>query len=462
MMAGVGGGAQLDLLSHLPDALLVSILSRLQLDDATRCSVLSSHWHRQISPLLLLNFRASMPRHRDVIQAANSVLVAHPTAPVRSFCIRWNIRGGGDDTDDGGLLHELERRGVQELTFLFDDRCQRIPASVLAWASLTRLKASSGAFPDTTTSATPLNLPRLAEIDLFGVTISSESLHAVLSHCTALERLRIHGTSSCSSSCTRFHVRSPSLKVLDTDGGFDELFIEDAPNLEWVYGRYMNLRARCQRGVHLKVVHAPKLELLGYLGMSFHEIEIGETIFTKDRIHVKTLMPSLKTLAIQVSYTCTGYINWIVQLLKLFPFLQTLYIKSDAWSVVQAAARESWDLLRDVPCPCVDNHLEKVVFEVYRGHEWQREMAKFLHERSRFLRVMEFHCLGDGDGIHKDYGKPPSKEWVRKQQELLCLDSRASRDARFLFFRSQLVCNHFSVCDDEWYKGKYYDDLYQV
>ncbi|CAL4961593.1 unnamed protein product [Urochloa decumbens] len=440
MTAGVGGGVQLDRLSNLPDALLVSILSRLRLDDATRCSVLSSHWHRQIFPLLLLNFHASMPRHRDVIQAANSVLAAHPTAPVRSFCIRWNFRGGDKEpADDGGLLHELARRGVQELTFLFDE---------------------SGAFPDTTTSAAPLNLPRLAEIDLFGVTISSDSLHALLSHCTALERLRICGTGS---GCTSFHVQSPSLKMLDTDGiSFDDLFIQYAPNLEWVNGRYMYLRSASMRGVHLKVVHAPKLELLGYLGMSFHEIEIGETIFTKDRIRVKTLMPSLKTLAIQVSYTCTGYINWIVQLLKLFPCVQTLHIKSDAWSVVQAAARESWDLLRDVPCPCVDNHLEKVVFEVYRGHEWQREMAKFLHGRSRFLRVMEFHCLGDGDGIHKDYGKPRSKEWVRKQQELLCLDSRASRDAHFLFFRSQLVSNHFNVCDDEWYKKKYYNDLYQV
>jgi hypothetical protein len=45
--------------------------------------------------------------------------------------------------------------------------------------------------------------------------------------------------------------------------------------------------------------------------------------------------------------------------------------------------------------PCIDNHLEKVVIEVYRGHEWQREMAKFFHRRSKFLKTMEFHCLGN-------------------------------------------------------------------
>ncbi|CAO2182987.1 unnamed protein product [Urochloa humidicola] len=71
-----------------------------------------------------------MPRHRDVVQATSSVLAAHPTAPVRSFCIRWNLRGGGggdkkEPADDGGLLHELARRGVRELTLLFDERWQR-------------------------------------------------------------------------------------------------------------------------------------------------------------------------------------------------------------------------------------------------------------------------------------------------------------------------------------------------
>jgi hypothetical protein len=100
--------------------------------------------------------------------------------------------------------------------------------------------------------------------------------------------------------------------------------------------------------------------------------------------------------------------------------------------------------------PCIHNHLEKVVFEVYRGHEWQREMAKFLHGGSRFLKVMEFYCVGDDDGVPEDYGKPRSKEWVRKQQELLCLDSRASKDARFLFFSGQVACHHWDNCHNVW------------
>jgi len=102
------------------------------------------------------------------------------------------------------------------------------------------------------------------------------------------------------------------------------------------------------------------------------------------------------------------------------------------------------------------------VFEAYRGQEWQQEMAKFLHGRSRVLKAVEFHCMRESDGGTKDHTKPPSVEWVRKQQELLCLDRRASKDARFLFFRGKLPGNHWDNCHHEWYKRKYYDEIYEV
>ncbi|CAO2182990.1 unnamed protein product [Urochloa humidicola] len=430
----VGTDLLRDRLSELPDAILVSILSLLRLDEAARCTVLASRWRRLFTSTLLLDFNADMPGRRDIIGTVNSILAAHPAAP------------------------ELARRGVEELFLGFDfrDWHRRIPDSLFDCSSLKRLCARYCTFPDVpkAAGATPL-LAHLTEIELLRVSISNDAVNFLLSQCTALERLKMGG----SSKFGRVHVRSPSLKVLDSDGDFDELFVEHAPNLEWLFGSYMYMRGG-STPVCLKIAHAPKLKFLGYLGMNFEKIEIGETIFTKDQINVKTLMPSLKTLAIEVSYTQEGYIDWIIQLLNLFPCLEVLYIKSDTWSRIQAAASESWDVL--IHIPCVHNHLEKVVFEVYRGHEWQREMAKFLHGKSRFLKVMEFHCMHDGDGDAKNLSRLRSVEWVRNQKELLCLDSRASKDARFLFFKGQLVCNHWDICHHEWYKRKYYDEIYEV
>ncbi|XP_022682922.1 uncharacterized protein LOC101776524 [Setaria italica] len=264
--------------------------------------------------------------------------------------------------------------------------------------------------------------------------------------------------------CGRVHVRSPSLRFLCSDGFFDELFIDDAPKLEWVLGYDMYFYSF--RTARLTIVHAPKLGFLGYLGVGSPAIQIGATIFTEDQIIVKTLMPNLKTLAVKLkNMSRAGEVKRFMQLLELFPNLETLYIQGyrclvqpEDWSVNQDAAA-SWDDLR--LAPCVHNHLERVVFQDYSGHGWQRQMAKFLHGNSRFLKTLEFHCMDHVET--RPFGiRPPSPDLVRKQREVLCLDSRASRDACFLFFKHMLATHHHVSCHQESYKRKYYDNLYEI
>ncbi|TVU01579.1 hypothetical protein EJB05_52951, partial [Eragrostis curvula] len=452
-----------DRLSDLPDAILVSILSLLRIDEAARCSVLATRW-RHLFPSTLLDFNAFLPQPRNVIDAVESILAAHPTARVRSFSAsRINFRGKGDPSA-GGWLQKLARRGVQELSLDFDydfSGMPQIPASLFACASLTRLETKRCTFPKAPASPL-LALARLTEIKLFYCQISDSLLRATLSQCTALERLKMNGM----RKCRRVQIRSPSLKVLQVDGDFDELSLsKDNP----------------RRGVRLKILHAPKLEVLGYLSLSFHAMEIGKTSFTEDHILVETLMPSLKTLAIEVSYKTKGYINWVMQLLKVFPCIETLFIKvhcsgrtlhyylyliiisrnfrlrllkficylQSNWKHAQSAAPDSWDVLTYIPC--VDDHLEKVVFEIYTGHKWQRNMAKFLHRRSRFLKTMEFHCINYND--NKD--DPSDVEWSRKQQELLSLESRASRECRFFFYKYGLFL-YLSNYHSMGYKKNYH------
>ncbi|XP_037406557.1 F-box/FBD/LRR-repeat protein At1g13570-like isoform X1 [Triticum dicoccoides] len=454
MAAAVGDDLLLDRLSDLPAIILVTILSRLDMDEAARCSILSSRW-RRLFPSTLLDFKAGSIRRDRAVEAVTSILAAHPTEPVRSFSTyRLSFRRQDEDAVDG-WLRDLANRGIEKLVLYFNEkRQQKVPESLFACASLKRLKVINGTFPDATEAAASLAV--LAKIDLSDVKISEDSLNSLLSNCRALERLKITSI----SKCDRLHIRSRSLKVLNTSGDFKELFIDDAPDLEQVLGYYLN-----SRSVIIKIAHAPKLEFLGYIGMN-NDIEFGNTKFTKFReknIHAETIMPSLKTLAVDLMHTPDGhinehYINWVMQLLKVFPCLETIYIKSDSWSEARDGSPGSWDVLSSVPC--MDNHLEKVVFEVYRGQEWQRDMAKFLHGRSRFLKTMEFHCMDDTS--REDYGRAPTEEWVRKQQELLCLDSRAARDARFLFFKSQLVVNHHEFSHNESYQRGYYRDMYNL
>jgi hypothetical protein len=149
----------------------------------------------------------------------------------------------------------------------------KISPSLFACASLTRLTLGNCNFPNA--SKTAAGVPRLTEIDLWGVTISDTSLNILLSQCPALEGLTMQKV----GKFDRIHVRSPSLKFLHCHCEFDELFVEYAPKLERVYGLYIYLmRARFMAGARLRIVHAPKLEFFSYLGMNFQAIEIGDTI----------------------------------------------------------------------------------------------------------------------------------------------------------------------------------------
>jgi hypothetical protein len=126
----------------------------------------------------------------------------------------------------------------------------------------------NGTFPDTTEAAAA-SLASLTKIELSDVRISQKSINSLLSQCTVLEHLTIKFTGKLRS----LRLRSRSLKVMHSTGDFETLVIDDAPNLERVVDNLMN-----QRAVDIEVVHAPKLEFLGCLGMS-NEIDVGDTIF---------------------------------------------------------------------------------------------------------------------------------------------------------------------------------------
>ncbi|CAO1946527.1 unnamed protein product [Urochloa humidicola] len=180
MAPDAGEGPDHDRLSDLPDDILVSIVSLLPINQAARCSVLASRWPR-IFPRTFLEFRAYGTDRRDAIDVVNSILATHPAAPVRSFSIAFlRPRDGVDPSGTGGWLQDLALRGVQELCLSSPETTVRpvIPASLFACAALTRLEASSCTFPDA---------HRAAAIG-------------------------------------------------------EELFIEDAPKLEWVLGYYMYSR----------------------------------------------------------------------------------------------------------------------------------------------------------------------------------------------------------------------------
>jgi hypothetical protein len=269
MAATVGTDLSDDRISDLADSLLAIILSRLAMDEAARCSILSSRW-RHLFPSTLRDFKAYTRSGRNIVKAVTSILAAYPDEHIRSFSTGILFFRPQDKAAVDGWLRDLSSRGLEELSLCFgiDEKRRPIPESLFACSSLRRLHLINGTFPDTTEAAAA-SLARLTKIELFDVKISEDSLNSLLSQCTVLEHLTIKHIGKLDS----LHLRSPSLKVLNSTGDFETLSIDYAPNLERFVGSYMN-----QRKVHIKVMHAPKLEYLGRLGMS-NKIEVGDTSF---------------------------------------------------------------------------------------------------------------------------------------------------------------------------------------
>jgi len=81
----------------------------------------------------------------------------------------------------------------------------------------------------------------------------------------------------------------------------------------------------------VKIVFAPKLELLGYLGISVRPLVLHDTVFNGGIVQLRTLMHSVKTLVIQVPFSEKGYTIFVAQLLKCFPCLEALHVEVILW-----------------------------------------------------------------------------------------------------------------------------------
>jgi hypothetical protein len=191
MAATVGTDLSDDRISDLADSLLAIILSRLAMDEAARCSILSSRW-RHLFPSTLRDFKAYTRSGRNIVKAVTSILAAYPDEHIRSFSTGILFFRPQDKAAVDGWLRDLSSRGLEELSLCFgiDEKRRPIPESLFACSSLRRLHLINGTFPDTTEAAAA-SLARLTKIELFDVKISEDSLNSLLSQCTVLEHLTI-------------------------------------------------------------------------------------------------------------------------------------------------------------------------------------------------------------------------------------------------------------------------------
>ncbi|KAJ4806313.1 F-box family protein [Rhynchospora pubera] len=261
----------------LPDCVLSSILSLLPIKDAVRTSVLSSRWcHLWKATPLRLDDAVLRPGNpdRDVgpwghwtREAVTSIFASHH-GPIETL----SLSRFDSSALDLFVQSAVQRGSIRQLTLSsnsFDPfASHQLPPSLLNCDSLHQLSLHGCHFPQL---LPPSIFPNLKELSLSGVPLPHDLFRILLSECPSLETLRV----VYDSLDPVLSISSPRLrKLVFRLLHIKELIIKDAPNLESLMLNFDHYTTKT-----VKVLDAPKLQLLGFIDAEFQGLQLGGDFF---------------------------------------------------------------------------------------------------------------------------------------------------------------------------------------
>ncbi|VAI55186.1 unnamed protein product [Triticum turgidum subsp. durum] len=316
------------------------------------------------------------------VRAVSRRVAAHPGPVVAARVTRLSF-----DQQEYALqqlIANLAARNIQDL-ILFNRPWPLdlpLPDDILSCASLTRLYIGlwRWRFPDTTANSPAF--PNLQELGLFHTIIKDTEVDALLAHCPKLKILSFAMAYSF-PSCLR--IRSRSLRiVVEWLCSFDEVIVEDAPCLERLFFESFADRSP------VKIVHAPRLEVLGFLDLQLHVLEIGGIVIRAGmNVRASAMLPSLKILAVKVRFSHAAEAKMLHTLLRCFPRLQTLHVMFQSIGSRSPDSVDRADFWQSMgTCDCLESHLETLVLHGFQGLECEQLFVSYILEKGKVLKTL--------------------------------------------------------------------------
>ncbi|CAL5089871.1 unnamed protein product [Urochloa decumbens] len=387
-----------DLISDLPDELLCAIVSFLPAKDGAHTQALSRRW-RPIWPAAALDlederdFKApNIYGGADLAGVITRILSAH-RGRVRQLRLAGFYY---TPTIIDGLFQHPALDKLEELHFRYRfviAQRDPLPLSALRFSELRVASYGRCRFPKHLGGA--VAFPKLRELTLYELTISESTLGAMISACPDLRSMFLRDSVGLDRVC----VNSPTLVRLGiVSPSMEELVVVNAPSMEklLLFDKYGGPR-------NVRVMFAPKLEVLGCLSNDMYNIELQSTVFKK----LVAISPIEPLQAVKVfSLTAQDYkLDNVMDFLRCFPCLEKLYFMPN---------RSYWkDGYGQMPngspsIECLDRHLKEIVLIYYEGSTGGVKFAEFFAMNARVLKVIEVQ-------LFSDY----SKKWKAKQKRLL-------------------------------------------
>jgi hypothetical protein len=265
---------------------LGTIVSLLPTKDGCRTQALSRRW-RHIWRSAPLNLAASRRGRNGRLPDYNiSKILSSHLGPVRRIHIigigplwyrtQWDVVNESGDTRVDSWVGSWDVvAGLEVLDLCYSYHGKVLPPSVFRLAPALRVASF-------TRCRLPANLavdfPCLERLSLYSVTLTEEALCAMLSGCPALKSLLLE--KNVGFECLR--ISSPTLRSIgfyySRAGKAQELVIHDAPSLDRLLMLDLDYCSPPFRTT-IRLVHAPKLKILGWLSKSMSQLHLGTTVF---------------------------------------------------------------------------------------------------------------------------------------------------------------------------------------
>ncbi|KAM0907648.1 hypothetical protein ACQ4PT_015986 [Festuca glaucescens] len=425
-----------DLISRLPHKVLRTIISLLPTKDGARTQLIARSWRPlwRSAPLNICSHGLCRNQYKR-ISVVSKILSDHH-GPTRWFHLdpirfhRDKQRFAEETAQLESWFHSRALANLQELNISFEDKRYQLPSSVLLCASAIVVARIS--FCDFPKEVTPLpSFPLLKKLSLCCVYIAEDVFHGLLSGCHVLESLYLERLNDV--GC--FRISSKTLTSVGLCNCFliqGELIIEDAPRLERL------LLPRPGRGAYtLRVIRAPKLQILGLLSPCISQLEIANIFFKSlAPASLKNTMRTVKILALEFP---VADLDATIGVLRCFPCIEKLYVNFMKWLNIPVNKH----VHPTDPVKCPEINLKELVLNYYKGSEQDVCFAKFFVLNAQVLKKIRL-------GVIKEIYfrlklKKVSKEWMAHQYRLLEVGTSASPDVQVKFVASTVGGNYMRL-----------------